>query len=625
MIRNLVVGVVGAFLLAWCPTFVFAQDYVPGEVLVKLRGRPGSQGTSTFMGKATSQKGMALRRSWAGLNMHKFAMKAGSQAKDVEALVAELEQDPDVEYAEPNYYMRKQSTGMEGQPMSLGDFQSLAGGSLGTMSQTGASIDAEAAWDIVTPSLAPIVVAVIDTGVDYDHTVFTTTGAIWTNPLEVAGNGIDDDGNGYVDDIHGWNFVDNSNTPWDDDGHGTHVAGIVLGTTEDIRQSPPAAAIIRIMPLKFLDASGVGATSDAIEAIYYASNNGAKVLNNSWGGGGFSNSLLDAIHYSYSKKVVFVAAAGNASNNNDAVPTYPASYAMPNMISVAASTDWDSLASFSNFGALTVHLGSPGSSILSTVPNNTFSYASGTSMATPFVSGVAALMLREAPTMNGYQIKNLLFGGAEAIKGLSGKVSTASRLNVYNSVLKTQSTSADPAMPAYDSNSNSRAVASSGANMSPSGCGLVAKQVFDSSGKGGDSGGPGPQRNMTFFGLLIVLVAPILLSAYLRSRNDGRSRRRHTRYVIDSQVRVRVGDKELVGNVSTISLGGVQLNTDVWLQQGGTVKMQIESPDGKDMINVEGRVVWSEEQKRYGVAFQNTEDTALASISRWTQSLLKAS
>lgn len=162
--------------------------------------------------------------------------------------------------------------------------------------------------------------------------------------------------------------------------------------------------------------------------------------------------------------------------------------------------------------------------------------------------------------------------------------------------------------------------------MAPSGCGLIAKHVIDSSGSsGGGTGGASPQRNVTFFGLMIILLAPVLFSVYLRSRNDGKSRRRHTRYQIDSQVRVRFGDRELVGSVSTISLGGVQLNTDVWLQQGGTVKMQIESPDGKDLINVEGRVVWSEEQKRYGVAFENAEDTTLAAISRWTQSLLKAS
>lgn len=615
-------GLALAVLLGIClpATAVYAQDYVPGELIVKLKGRQGSAGSKGFMGKAVAQKGMTLRRSWAGLNMHKFtAQGTAGKLTDMKALARELEADPEVEYAEPNYYLRKQSVGIESQTMSLEEVQAIA--QSGSFTQSGAPIDAQESWSIVSSTASPITVAIIDTGIDLTHTVFTSTGALWVNSGEVPSNGIDDDGNGYIDDINGWNFVANTNSPQDDDGHGTHVSGIVLGTTEDIRATTPEPAKVRLMALKFLDANGVGTTSDAIEAIYYAANNGAKVLNNSWGGGGYSASLLDAISYSYSHNTVFVAAAGNAANNNDASPTYPASYNVPNVVSIAASTDWDSLASFSNFGAKTVHIGSPGASILSTLPGNTWGRASGTSMATPFVSGVAALMLRESPTMNGYQIKQLIFYGADAITGMEGKVSTQGRLNVYGAVQKAQSTPVDAFMPAFTAGTESRSAAS--ASMQPAGCGLVGQGLLHLKDRGGPGGGADPQRTLAFFGLLLALLAPVLLGVYMR-RQSGRNRRQYTRYTIDSQVRVRFGDRELVGNVSSISLGGLQLNTDAWLEHGGIVNMQIQSPDGKDAIQVQGRVVWCEEQKRYGVAFQNAEDNALASIMRWTQSLLKS-
>lgn len=552
--------------------------------------------------------------------MHKFSAKgrAGdARAADVQAIIRELQADPEVEFAEPNYYVKSQSTGVE-REISAQEFQAM--GSEGAMSQTQAGIQAEAAWGILTPGQAPVVVAIIDTGVDYNHEVFVDANAIWTNPYEVAGNGIDDDGNGYVDDVLGWNFVSNSANPLDDDGHGTHVAGIVLGVTQNIHANVLTAAKIKIMPLKFLDANGVGTTSDAIEAIYYAANNGARVLNNSWGGGGFSQALVNAISYAYGKKSVFVAAAGNAAANNDASPTYPANYGFPNLLSVAATNDWDNLANFSNYGKETVHMGSPGVSILSTLPNGTYGFANGTSMATPFVSGVAALMLRESPTMNGYQIRQLILSGSDSAESLSNKVSTAGRLNVYSSVQSAKTTAPDDTMPAYDASVNSAARAPAEAKMA-TGCGLVGKSILDLR-DGGQGPGGGPMRNVAFFGLLLVLMAPLVLGAYLR-RKDGRDSRRFERYQIDSHVRVRVGDRELLGNVSSISLGGVQLNTDAWLEQGGVVTMQIASPDGKDVIKVEGRVVWSEEQKRYGVAFQNAEEGALAAISRWTQALLK--
>ena len=589
-------------------------EYRPGEMIVKLRGKSKTLQAQAFIGKSVSEKGLTLKGSWSGINMHHFSLKPG---QSVESAVAEMRNDPDVEFAEPNYIFHSQGGGLEGESVSIESVQAQAVNDVNAYAQTSAPIQLSQAWAQETSGKAPIVVAVIDTGLDLNHSVFVNSGAIWTNPKETL-NGLDDDANGYVDDIHGWNFVANSNSPQDDDGHGTHVSGIVLGTTQDITAATMSPAIIKIMPLKFLDSTGSGSTSDAVNAIYYAVNNGAKVLSNSWGGGGFSNSLLTAIAYAYDHKVAFVAAAGNASSNNDATPTYPANYTVPNMISVAATSDLDGFASFSNYGASTVHVGSPGVSIWSTLPGNMYGRESGTSMATPFVAGLTALMMREQPAMNGYQAKSLVFSSAQAISSLASKTTTQSRINAYNAIMASKGVTVMSTQPSYDA-SASRAPDSVQATAAMPGCGLVAKSIYDSS----EGDGPaGPFHNLAFFTVLLILVSPILVSVMLRNRSPE-SRRRFTRYQINSSVTMKLGDRELVGQVSSISLGGVQVNTEAWLENGGVVTMSISSPDGTDAIQVQGKVVWSEEKKRYGVAFDNAEENALAAISRWSQGLLR--
>jgi subtilisin family serine protease len=606
------------------------REFVPGEILVKLKGSSKGVSSQAFVGKAVTEKSMTLKGSFSSLNLHYFALKAG---QSVESALDELKADPDVQFAEPNYIFHRQSTGFEGEPVPMDEARAQAAAQASaqgsgdysassSISQTSAPIQLAQAWANETPGLQSPIVAVIDTGISSTHSVFTGSNAIWTNTGEIPNNGRDDDGNGYIDDVHGWNFVSNTNSPEDDDGHGTHVSGIVLGTTQDIMATPIAQAKIRIMPLKFLDANGSGTTANAVRAIYYAVNNGAKVLNNSWGGGGFSESLLQAMAYAYDKKVVFVAAAGNASNNNDASATYPANYNVPNVMSIAATSDADGMAYFSNYGRSTVHVGSPGVSIYSTFPNNSLGYASGTSMAAPFISGLAALIVRESPTMTGYQVKNLIFANSVGISALVNKTTTQARMNVYRGIMAAKSASVSADQPSYDVNSMRNPA--SDMDSAAAGCGLVSSLV-KGGGEGGFGGGQGqsPQGNVAFFGLLIVLSAPVLFSMFLRSRN-GKYQRRHERFQINSEVRVKVGDRELVGQVSTISLGGVQLNTEAWLEKGGIVAMSIRSPDGKDEVQVEGKIVWSEESKRYGVAFEGAKDTTLNSISRWTQGLLKA-
>lgn len=618
--------VVVTFLLM-LPASLFAQsnDYVPGELIVKLKGKKATLEGQAFIGKAVSEKGMVLKGSLAGLNTHFFALKTG---QSVESAIADLKSDPAVEYAEPNYIIRRQSFDREGSAVAMSEVQAAAAsasGTVGSFAQTNAPVHFSDAWSALSPNADPIIVAVIDTGVDYTHTVFTQTGAIWSNTKEIPDNGIDDDNNGYVDDVRGWNFVDGNNKPMDDDDHGTHVAGIVLGATQDITSANLQPAKVRIMPLKFLDSSGAGATSDAIKAIYYAVNNGARVLNNSWGGGGFSNSLLTAIAYAYDHHVAFVAAAGNSTNNNDANPTYPANYSVPNIISVAATSDYDYLASFSNYGAQTVHMASPGVSIWSTLPTQSYGRLSGTSMAAPFVSGIAALALRESPTMNPYQLRNLIFQSSTLVSSLNSKTITKSRLNASTTVLAAKSAAVDSSQPAYDLNAarspaSETAEGSSGSGGGSSvGCGLV-KAI----GEGEGGGGPvGAGQVLSLLGILVALAVPLALGLYYRKQDDGRNRRQHDRYVIQSDVKLKIGDSEMIGKVSSISMGGVQLDTAALLEQGGIVKMSIRSPDGQDQIEVEGQVVWSEAQKSYGVAFSNADEPVRSAISKWTQGLLK--
>jgi len=294
----------------------------------------------------------------------------------------------------------------------------------------GADIDAPIAWNTTTGS--DVVVAVVDTGVYYTHEDLADN--IWTNSGEIAGNGIDDDGNGYIDDIRGWNFCSGTNNPIDDNGHGTHCAGIIAAVGYNGVGVTGVNWKAKIMPLKFLDSSGSGYTSDAISAILYANTMGAKVISNSWGGSGVSRALKDAIDAS---SAVVVCAAGNDADNIDTTPLYPASYNSSNIIAVAATDYNDKLASFSNYGPKSVDIAAPGVTIRSTYKNNQYAYLSGTSMATPFVSGVAALVSATNSSLSNAEIKEKIMSNVDAISSLSGKVTSNGRLNAANAVEST--------------------------------------------------------------------------------------------------------------------------------------------------------------------------------------------
>ena len=292
-------------------------------------------------------------------------------------------------------------------------------------------ISAPAAWATGTGS-SDVVVGVIDSGVDYTHEDLAAQ--MWVNPNEDPTTPGDDDGNGWKNDIHGVDCANDDADPADDNGHGTHVAGTIGAAANNGRGVAGVAWNVKIMALKFLSADGTGYTSDAIQCLYYAIDNGAHITNNSWGGPTYSKTLQDAIRYAGERGQLFVAAAGNDGLDSTATPHFPASYDVDNVLSVAASDRSDRLAEFSNHGA-SVDLAAPGVGILSTVPGGYASY-SGTSMAAPHVAGAAALLLGHDPMMRSdvAALRRAILENVDALPSLQGRVATSGRLNVARAI-----------------------------------------------------------------------------------------------------------------------------------------------------------------------------------------------
>ncbi len=288
------------------------------------------------------------------------------------------------------------------------------------------------AWETTVGSNSDIVV-VIDTGIDFNHP--DLSGNMWRNPAEIASNGVDDDNNGYVDDMYGINAITNSGDPMDDHGHGTHVAGIISARGNNNQGIAGVSWQSRIIGAKFLDSTGSGSTANAIKAVNYATalkraGRSVTVTNNSWSGPSYSSALAAAIADANTAGILFVAAAGNSSSNNDSSPQYPANYAIPNVISVASVDPSSELSSFSNYGQQTVHIAAPGSSIASTMINNGYVYMSGTSMAAPQVAGVALLaQARCEGTLSMTLLRSAVVNTGTVLAPLAGKVASASIVN----------------------------------------------------------------------------------------------------------------------------------------------------------------------------------------------------
>jgi len=344
-----------------------------------------------------------------------------------EAIVTKLlSGDQRVSYVEPNHVVTIAATPNDP------SFDQLWG--LHNTGQTGGTddkdIDAPKAWDLATGDPS-VVVAVIDTGVDFSHPDLVDQR--WVNTRDPVGGG-DDDGNGLIDDWSGWDFVNDDNDPVDDHDHGTHVSGTIGATGNNGVGVVGVNWNVKIMALKFLNSAGSGTTADAIAATLYAADHGADVASNSWGGGPYDQALLDAIEYGASRGMLFVAAAGNDGRNTDVTATYPGSYASDAIVSVAATDDDDALASFSNYGAVSVDLGAPGVSILSTTRGSTYKSFSGTSMATPHVAGAAALVEDRFPGATLYTIKALLMNTVDPAASLNGKTVSDGRLDIGNAL-----------------------------------------------------------------------------------------------------------------------------------------------------------------------------------------------
>ena len=345
-----------------------------------------------------------------------------------------------VEYAEPNYSVHV--TNMPNDPQFASTYGLHNTGQEG--GTTDADIDAPAAWDITTGSNT-VVVAVIDTGVDYTHPDLVNN--MWINPGETPGNSIDDDGNGVVDDIHGANLIGSgepTNDLTDEYVHGTHVAGTIGAEGNNGIGVAGVAWDVQIMALKVFDVDGFGTMEDAIEAFEYATRMrteygvNVRVTSNSWRFAEYSQALYDAVEASGNAGILCVAAAGNDLANLDFNPRYPAAFDLPNVISVAATDRNDSYAWFTNYGATTVDLAAPGVDILSTLPGNSYGSFSGTSMATPHVSGAAALVWSKFPALTPVQVKGRLLSSIDDISNIPGNSTkqtlTNGRLNIQGAL-----------------------------------------------------------------------------------------------------------------------------------------------------------------------------------------------
>lgn len=429
-----------------------AAKHVPGELIVKLK-----DGVTKSTFKSFKSMGVELDRTIDLSSGSLFVVKF-DETKSIKSIKSALNNDPNVEYAEPNFiyeivkpqasYSVNSLINSTVEPSSytpadpkFGDLWGLSNTGSRSGSVAGADIDALKAWEI-TKGDKRVRIAVIDTGIDYRHPDLKDQ--MWTNTAELNGTpGVDDDGNGYVDDIHGYDFANNDGDPIDGHSHGTHCAGTIGASHNDLGVAG-IMADVEFVAIKFLADNGSGSTEAAIKSIDYATKMNVDLMSNSWGGGGRSQALHDAIQRAADKGIVFTAAAGNSSTNNDQRPHYPSNYEVKNVISVAATTAGDGLASFSCYGRRTVHIAAPGHNILSTTKDGGYASYSGTSMATPHVSGAIGLLIAKEGRIDVEQLRERLMATSEPISALRGKTINSGRLNAYNLLTDTRPTRNEP-------------------------------------------------------------------------------------------------------------------------------------------------------------------------------------
>lgn len=397
-------------------------EAVPGEFVVELR----EQIRTTDFESLSQRLGVEVVDS---VRSNLIVVRSAAGTASAKRLETKLRDHPLVSRIEPNFIYRAfgfRSLKTPNDP----DFSKTWGlkntggaDSAGTVGIAGIDIGAEAAWEYTTGD-KKVVVAVIDTGVDFGHPDLKSQA--WVNSKEAKGQpGVDDDGNGYVDDLNGYNFVDNKGDATDDNAHGSHCAGTIGAKGGDGKGIVGVNWNVSIMAVKFLSKDGGGTLANAIKSIDYATKNGADIMSNSWGGGAASAILKTAISDANKAGILFVVAAGNDSNDNDSTPTYPSSYDVDNVLSVAALDNRGAFASFSNFGATSVHVAAPGVNIVSSVLKGGYDSYSGTSMATPHVAGIAALLLAHNSNYTHLQLKKRIMDSARPLYTLRKRVSTA--------------------------------------------------------------------------------------------------------------------------------------------------------------------------------------------------------
>ncbi len=431
MLSVLVIALMPLYAIAATSVHAKAEtssaDYVPNQILVKYKA-----GISAAA-RSVNRRSM---RAAVKQQFSKFAVEQWSLPGNVsvEAAVKQLQADPNIEFAEPNY--RRYPRAIPNDPSFSQQWamqntgQTINGAVVGAAN---ADMNLVTAWNTTTGS-ANVIVAVIDDSVDITHPDLATN--IWSNAGEIAGNSIDDDGNGYIDDVNGWDFLNRDNDPSADvgtaQGHGSSVAGCIGAVGNNAVGITGVNWAVSIMPLKF----GFDVASE-LAAMQYAIDNGAHIVNASWGGPQYSIAESGGIQLLQNAGILLVVAAGNYDTNNDFVPDYPSSLVNPNILSVAASTPTDTLAAWSHYGATSVDVAAPGETIYtlgSPITGTAYSYLNGTSFSSPYVAGIAALIKANKPTATYQEMKGRILAAVDPQATMQGSLSSGGRANAANAL-----------------------------------------------------------------------------------------------------------------------------------------------------------------------------------------------
>ena len=419
------------------------RAHVADQLIVQFRAGATEADKQRVMRRVNGDRAEVLARGNRRIDIGGDIELMNLRGRALRDAIAELQADGAVDFAEPNWILQHTAVSNDTY-YTNGSLWGMYGDNTSPANQYG-SRAAEVWAKTGGTDCGNVVIGIIDEGYMYEHADLAANA--FKNPGDSTFDGVDNDGNGLVDDVYGWDFDGNNNSLFDGagDDHGTHVAGTIGGVGGNGTGVAGVCWSVKLMGAKFLGRRG-GTTANAVKAVDYFTDlkvdQGLNIVatNNSWGGGGFSQALLDAINRANDAGILFVAAAGNSGANNDTTASYPGNYSAANVISVAALTSTGALASYSQYGATTVDLGAPGSGIWSTVPvagkgknatvTSGYSSYSGTSMATPHVTGAVALYAARNPGASAAQIKAAILGSTTATPSLSGKTVTGGRLNV---------------------------------------------------------------------------------------------------------------------------------------------------------------------------------------------------